>query len=218
MYRDEFLFDHLRNKDSDDTILRFYSFDPPCLSLGRFQKHYNKKAALELGLEIVRRPTGGRAVIHKHEITYSLVFNWKNSIFSGNIRESYRKISNVFCKAFRQLGIPVELASIKKSDYQNKIDCFVSPSYFELILNNSKIMGSAQLRKRDWCLQHGSLILKKEPIIYEKLFGRYEEYPDINIDIEDFKETVINAIKKEYDMDIVRYSFNDLIEEFSCEK
>jgi len=214
MDRDEALLEWSKKNNFDGILLRFYTFSPPCLSLGRFQKEddINLEEAKDSGLDIIRRPTGGRAVIHENEFTYSVVFNWKKSIFSGNIRESYRKISIVLNKALNLLGFETKLATIKKSEYHLKNDCFISPSYFELMLENNKIMGSAQLRKRDYCLQHGSLILKKNKEIYNKLFGRCEEYCRLNISYDDFISSVLNSMEEGYNIRLEKMSFESLME------
>lgn len=173
MTRDLFLFNKAINEKNGIIYIRLYSFNPKTLSLGVFQKidPAIEKRARELKFDIVRRPTGGRAVIHEHELTYSIIFSWKNSIFSGNIRKSYYKISRIWEKALKTIGLDVEIANLKNTNYAKHENCFTSPSYFELLWQNEKIMGSAQKREREFCLQHGSLLLKRDPNTYKKIFN-----------------------------------------------
>ena len=146
------------------TVLRFYSWIRPTVSLGRNQKPekaVDLDCCREEGLDVVRRPTGGRAVLHDDELTYAVVSNDLSYFADGSIYETYRMISQALSAGYRNLGVETLLApdtrrmgaSRNGSDYP----CFVSPSRYELMVDGRKIVGSAQRRLRRSFLQHGSM-------------------------------------------------------------
>lgn len=149
--------------------LRFYGWSPPAVSLGYFQdfnKEVNLQKCRSLGIDIVRRPTGGKAVLHENEITYSVVSPKDNPLFPDTILGTYKVISSCLVEALFSMGIQ---ASIADNSY-HKIDanpltslCFSEPSRFELLAGGRKICGSAQVRTKNAFLQHGSLLLGFEP-------------------------------------------------------
>jgi lipoyl(octanoyl) transferase len=148
--------------------LRFYSWDPPCVSIGYFQsaqREVDEASCRSYGVGIVRRPTGGKAVLHEHELTYSLVLP-ENSV-GENVISSYKTISRAFVGALRSLGIPVEVRTGAEPRGHSPL-CFQAVSYYELVLHGKKIMGSAQSRQNGMLLQHGSLLLDVD---YTKLFA-----------------------------------------------
>ncbi len=161
----------LVDADSGRSIptLRFYGWSPPAVSLGYFQD-FNKEVNLDncrsLGIDIVRRPTGGKAVLHENEITYSVVSSKDNPLFPDNILGTYKVISSCLVEALFSIGID---ASIADSSYRQngtnimKSLCFSEPSRFELLVDGRKICGSAQVRTKNAFLQHGSLLLSFEP-------------------------------------------------------
>jgi lipoate-protein ligase A len=141
--------------------LRFYGWDPPALSVGYFQDLAGEVNLANLaagGLGLVRRPTGGRAVLHHHELTYSVVAGVKDGM-PDNLTESYLFISRAFVTAFKHFGINAELH--RKTATQDLITgaCFESPSWYELKIDHRKLVGSAQLRRNGSFLQHGSILL-----------------------------------------------------------
>ncbi|MDD2716372.1 MAG: hypothetical protein PHW04_10835 [Candidatus Wallbacteria bacterium] len=198
MARDEFLFRFASGQAEKIVIFRFYTFSPACLSLGVFQssKGIDLPWIHSLGMEVIRRPTGGRAVLHQYEITYSIVFPLEGSIFSGSIKDSYRKISELIKEVLEQLKIDCELSHPDLDDYQENFDCFRSPSYFELIHRGKKILGSAQKREKNCCLQHGSLLLKRDPELSNRIFQESGDYPELQIDFRSFVETMVMTLEK----------------------
>lgn len=140
--------------------LRFYFWNPACLSLGFNQssKDINFMELKNTGTDIVRRPTGGRAVLHSEELTYSLCMpaNGTNLL---SVNESCRTIHTMIANALQQTGIQAEFAGRSSQSYNKNPVCFDTPSYSELIYNGKKIIGSAQVRKNGTLLQHGSLPL-----------------------------------------------------------
>ncbi len=144
--------------------IRVYDWDPPTVSFG-FHQNIEKQIDLDkvkkYGLGIVRRPTGGRAVLHYDEVTYAVIAN-TNGIMSGSILKSYQKIGSVLIKCLDDIGISAEM---EDGIYQNKEQkdwsnpCFASASKYEIHYKHKKIIGSAQIRKNSVLLQHGSILL-----------------------------------------------------------
>ncbi|MFN3492500.1 MAG: biotin/lipoate A/B protein ligase family protein, partial [Anaerolineales bacterium] len=113
------------------------------------------------GWEVVRRITGGRAILHTDELTYSVTGSEQEEILSGGVLESYNRLSKALLYAVQSLSLPVEIkeASHAKSvTYQNPV-CFEAPSSYEITVDGKKLIGSAQARKKEGVLQHGSLPL-----------------------------------------------------------
>ncbi len=146
------------------TVLRFYSWIRPTISLGRNQR---REKALDLefcqsaGLDVVQRPTGGRAVLHDDEITYSVVSNEETPFDGGSIYDTYRRISEALSIGYHRLGVETVLAPDTRrlgvSKGGAEYPCFVSPSRYELMKDGRKVVGSAQRRLRNSFLQHGSM-------------------------------------------------------------
>ena len=150
--------------------LRFYRWQPACLSIGYAQsmaREIDVEKCRELGFDVVRRPTGGRAIFHERELTYSLVAMDGNPHVSGGIVESYRKISRGMIAGLNRLG--AEAVAVDPADAQRMMRsglrtpaCFDSPSHYEVAVGERKILGSAQTRSQGTVLQHGSLLLDSD--------------------------------------------------------
>jgi lipoate-protein ligase A len=147
--------------------LRLYRWTPLCLSLGMSQpaSDADRDRLRAYGWGLVRRLTGGRAILHTDEITYSVAFPVNHPLVSGGIVESYRRISGGLLRALASLGMDAEA----KPQYPDVTGaggkasvrpvCFEVPSKYEIAANGKKMVGSAQVRKYDGVLQHGSLPL-----------------------------------------------------------
>ena len=150
-------------KKSQLPTLRLYAWNPYCLSIGHAQsiQDVNQTALSYNGWELVRRPTGGKAILHADEITYSVTAPQDDPIVSGSVVESYQRLSQALLTALNFLGIPADAKpkdpSIPKKP-ANPI-CFESPSDFEITSSGKKIIGSAQARRLQGVLQHGSIPL-----------------------------------------------------------
>jgi lipoate-protein ligase A len=160
---DDFLFQSLGEKST--TYLRFYRWEKPTISLGRSQraeKVVNLDYCRQNGIEIVRRITGGKLVLHHKEVTYS-VCSSDTEIFSQKLMDSYKLISEALNRSLKRMGIESRLASNTPSDYArgDKL-CFAQPARDEIELDGSKIIGSAQKRTGTKFLQHGSIPLENE--------------------------------------------------------
>lgn len=151
--------------------IRFYQWSTPTLSLGYAQRssqavdrHYCRGA----GIKVVRRLTGGRAVLHHREVTYSVVACTDIPPFCRAISETYLLLSRAIMGAYTSLGIAAELAGKGEghrsaSSPMTRSPCFYSPSRHELVYQGKKLVGSAQKRQRNSFLQHGSILLDFDP-------------------------------------------------------
>ena len=142
--------------------LRFYQWDPPCLSLGYNQRYteVDEAACVRLAYTWVRRPTGGRAILHTDELTYSVIAPAGDPRVEGGIVESYRRLSTGLLTGLRALGADVFQAQTEKVlNSQKRGVCFDTPSNYEITVGGKKLIGSAQVRRRGMVLQHGTLPL-----------------------------------------------------------
>ncbi len=148
--------------------LRFYGWDPPAVSLGYFQDieaEINVPYCRRNRIQIVRRPTGGKAVFHDDELTYSLVSRDDNRPFSSSILETYLVISRCIVDGLASLGVDATMAEQGRPLSAGNLPahCFSLPSRYELLVKGRKICGSAQTRANGVFLQHGSLLLRFDP-------------------------------------------------------
>jgi lipoate-protein ligase A len=145
--------------DSPPT-LRFYGWSPPCLSLGRNQPlaDVDLAACRALGIDVVRRPSGGRAILHTDELTYAVMMLQDDPRSEGGVLASYRRLSRGLLAGLGRLGVEAIQASGQKKGEPTAI-CFESPSDYEITVGGRKLVGSAQWRARGGVLQHGSLPL-----------------------------------------------------------
>jgi lipoyl(octanoyl) transferase len=141
--------------------LRLYRWDPACLSLGYSQPaaDVDQDRLAERGWDLVRRPTGGRAILHTDELTYSIIGPKTDPRLDGSLMDSYRRISQALFHALQELGLPVKIHQGKNPLAYHQPVCFENPSDFEITVGGKKIIGSAQARKKQAILQHGSLPL-----------------------------------------------------------
>jgi len=148
--------------------LRFFGWNPPTLSIGYFQKAEDEVRLDEVrarGFGFVRRPTGGRAVLHDAEVTYSIVVPDDYPGLPTSVTESYRVLSEGLVRGFRRLGLDAAMVSLASEEEKAKYAsagsaaCFDSPSWYELVVDGRKVAGSAQVRQHGAVLQHGSILL-----------------------------------------------------------
>ncbi len=145
--------------------LRLFQWAPPCLSLG-YNQHWqeiDEEACHRLGYTWTRRPTGGKAILHTDEATYSLIIPQEDPRIHGGVVESYRVLSLGLLRSLEILGLPAVQAADQSEPAGNSTDrgpvCFDTPSRYEITWQGKKLIGSAQLRRRQIVLQHGSLPL-----------------------------------------------------------
>jgi lipoate-protein ligase A len=146
--------------------LRFFQWDPPCLSLG-YNQHWQEVdeiACRRLGYTWTRRPTGGKAILHTDEVTYSLIIPQADLRIQGGIVESYRVLSLGLLRGLARLDVQATQAHRDKTATHAREGrggpvCFDTPSRYEITWEGKKLIGSAQLRRRGIVLQHGTLPL-----------------------------------------------------------
>ncbi|HOK05733.1 MAG TPA: biotin/lipoate A/B protein ligase family protein [Syntrophales bacterium] len=144
--------------------LRLYAWARPTVSLGYFQTYdltVNDEACRRLGVAVVRRPTGGKAVYHDREVTYALVGREDAGFFPPDVLGTYRAVGEGLVRALGLLGLGAEMAPEGRPERGGGRDasCFAVPSAFEILVRGRKVCGSAQVRSRGAFLQHGSLLL-----------------------------------------------------------
>jgi lipoyl(octanoyl) transferase len=151
--------------------LRFFGWHPAAVSIGYFQdlkKEINVDRCRLSGVDIVRRMTGGKAVYHRDEVTYSLAAGKSEKLFPDHIVGTYEKISLCLARGLSLLGIKAQLAKTNAGAPGPKTEmasaCFSMPSGNELVMAGRKICGSAQTRTQGGFLQHGSLLLTFDPV------------------------------------------------------
>jgi lipoate-protein ligase A len=141
-------------------VLRFYRWQPACLSFGRNQPAagcYDASVARALGIDIVRRPTGGMAVLHDGELTYAVIAPVE---LLGGPRASYRAINAALVAGLRKLGVPAQLAGNgQRAAFGTLHPCFAEPAAGEVVAGGQKLVGSAQRCEQRTLLQHGSILL-----------------------------------------------------------
>jgi lipoate-protein ligase A len=147
---------------SSQPTLRFYGWSPPCLSLGRSQhlSEVDLVACGRAGIDAVRRPTGGRAILHIDELTYSVALLQTDARTEGGIVEGYRRLSEGLLAGLQLLGVPAVQAKNSRSPGSRATAvCFETPADYEITVDGRKLVGSAQWRAQGGVLQHGSLPL-----------------------------------------------------------
>lgn len=143
-------------------VLRFYRWQVPTVSLGYAQREagaVNLETCRKLGFQVVRRMTGGRAVLHDQEVTYAVVAPERGGPFPGEILANYRVIAGVLQASFADLGLVAELAEkpMPAGGGGLKGACFTAPITTELLYRGCKLAGGAQKRQGGAFLQHGSV-------------------------------------------------------------
>jgi lipoyl(octanoyl) transferase len=154
--------------------LRLYSWQPPCISLGYGQPiaDVDINQLAQSGWDIVRRPTGGRAILHTDELTYAVIAPHSEMRLAGSILESYFRLSQALLKALNMLGIAAQanpkIEALQGNENSHNVQgdkkqigpvCFEVPSAYEITAMDKKLIGSAQARRKEGILQHGSLPL-----------------------------------------------------------
>ena len=160
-------------------VIRFYEWEPATLSIGYFQqvhKDIDLEEVRRQGLGFVRRPTGGRAVLHEHELTYSIIVEEDYPNMPQSVTEAYRVLSEGLLLGFRNLGLDAYFSvpdtEEKKEDLKRPKSavCFDAPSWYELVVEGRKVAGSAQTRQKGVILQHGAILLDMDE---EKLLSLF---------------------------------------------
>lgn len=158
--------------------LRFYGWRPAAVSLGYFQRaagEIDLAACQEQGIDVVRRLTGGRAVLHDAELTYSIVAGEGYPGIPATITASYRYFSEGLLTGLAQLGVDAQMNMPRAAYGQAKRQphtsaaCFDAPAHYEITVAGRKLIGSAQVRKQGVILQHGSVLLRFSPAVLAQI-------------------------------------------------
>ncbi|MEW6215735.1 MAG: biotin/lipoate A/B protein ligase family protein [Nitrospirota bacterium] len=229
MALDEAIATAVRKGNSPPT-LRLYRWDLPSVSIGCFQKisDINIDYCIERDIPIVRRPTGGRAVLHNHELTYSFSVKTIQGLFSKGLFDSYKKIGYALSLALTKTGLSPELKLLKETRHSSPVTrnsqlatrnfrsplCFQSTSYGEITINNKKVIGSTQKRWPDGLLQQGSIpyaIAKDEMVkvfrlesthwLREVFNGLKEVLPELNPD--ELKNAIKISFEETFDTRLI---------------
>ena len=167
MQIDSDILDTAISNNTTEPIFRLYGWSPKCISLGRNQKNDFIKYK---NIDCVRRLTGGRALLHDDEITYSCVIPIECGPLGESVSQSYKYISGILIDFFNKLGIKLDFGENKKVsthfDY-----CMLISTGADVCFNGKKIIGSAQCRKHGYILQHGSILYNYDKHFLENLFN-----------------------------------------------
>ena len=167
-----------RARRTGQKVLRVYSWSVPTLSLGRHQTargRIDADVARCLGVSLVRRPTGGRALLHHREVTYSVTAPLARD---SSVRAWYESINMILLRALRRLGVEAETALVTSATpLPASASCFVRPDEGEITVGGRKLVGSALLRQDGALLQHGSILLEDDQPILDQLLPHGELRP-----------------------------------------
>jgi lipoate---protein ligase len=167
---DQWLFDQC-HQGLHPPVLRFYCWAPAAISLGHHQRtwppHWQTLRWQNQPIDLVRRPTGGRAVLHAGDLTYCLVLPRQ----SGHRRQTYEYLCEFLIQGWRSLGVELQFGTAGRG-YQRQVNCFESATAADLLTPDGfKLIGSAQGWQRQTVLQHGSMQLQIDPDLQQKVFG-----------------------------------------------
>ncbi|WP_251047662.1 biotin/lipoate A/B protein ligase family protein [Planococcus sp. ISL-110] len=188
-------------------VIRFYSWEPAALSIGYFQKvekEIDMEAVNRLGLGFVRRPTGGRGVLHEHELTYSIIVSEDYPDMPETVTEAYRVLSEGLLEGFKNLGLDARFSvpdtDDKRADLKKPKSavCFDAPSWYEMVVEGKKVAGSAQTRQKGVILQHGAILidLDAEKLLSVFKFSSEEAKERMRIKIPE-KAVSINSLRQQ---------------------
>lgn len=160
-------------------VVRWYRWTPPCVTLGKFQKaagNVRLENCARLGIDVAQRPTGGRAILHDHEVTFSIIIAERDLPGAGsNVMDSYRALGTALVAGLRGLGLPAELVDRHGQPGAGTAvnpACFAAKARCDLMVNGSKLIGSAQMRRDGVILQQNSLPLTVDFPKWDEVFYR----------------------------------------------
>lgn len=197
MALDTWLFEqHLQGKQPP--ILRFYTWEPAAISLGYHQRqwpaHWQDLTWQGQAIDLVQRPTGGRAVLHQGDLTYAVIM----SGLPGKRMQAYQQICEFLIQGWRSLGIDLHYGQAGRG-YIHNPNCFGTATTADLVVaEGRKLIGSAQLRRGSAVLQHGSIRLSPDPVLFRQVFNVEPELPQLSLPWmgEDLMAEVIAALLK----------------------
>jgi lipoyl(octanoyl) transferase len=186
--------------------LRFYQWQPACVSLGRHQAltDIDLPRCRDLGYDVVRRATGGRAILHTDELTYAVVGPQDNPVLAGAVLDSYLRLSQGLLAGLVRLGLTVSKAPpTNRSGADAGPVCFEVPSAYEIVAGGRKLVGSAQSRRQGWVLQHGTLPLAGDVsrLVEVVALADEAERPALRIGLGERAVTVADLLGREVSFD-----------------
>ena len=188
MHIDSELLDEAIETNCSEPIFRLYGWSPKCISIGRNQNETNIA-----DVDVVRRVTGGRALLHDDEITYSCIVPVSYIPDGESIIASYKYISSYLIRFFDTLGVKLNIGENSKKN--TKFDyCMMISTGADVCYEGKKIIGSAQFRKNGYILQHGSILFSYDKILLEKLFKEKVSTDSITC----VREILPNLTKEEF--------------------
>jgi lipoate-protein ligase A len=189
--------------------LRFYTWSPAAISLGyhqhRYPEHWQNLTWNGESVDLVRRPSGGRAVLHQGDLTYAVI----TSGLPGNRMQAYQTICEFLIQGWRQLGIELHYGQAGRS-YIHNPNCFGTATAADLVTSDgAKLIGSAQLRRDRAILQHGSMRLKPDAKLFAEVFEEDINLPKSDISINDVMNTLVNAAKEYFAIELITKPFTE---------
>jgi lipoate-protein ligase A len=192
------------------STLRFYRWSPPALSIGRFQplSEIDLDACAAANVEVVRRPTGGKSILHLDDFTYSIVLA-RGFPLPDNVVDTYRLISRGILRALRNLGLEAVLQSRENEDYRAAGGaCFAAATQADLACTGRKLCGSAQVRRGGAVLQHGSIMLEDHSdLLFDLLRCGGEEARALGMEQYRLRCIALNQTGRHYSWDDLAASF-----------
>ncbi len=169
---DSLLLEKAIKEQSNEPVLRFYGWKPACVSIGRNQSEnsINSEYCNQNGIDIVKRVTGGRALLHDDEVTYSFICPIHILKNGESVILSYKEISSAIIRGFQTVNIDLELGGSKKKAASHDY-CMLLSTGADLSYNGKKLIGSAQYRTQGYILQHGSVLFSYSEDVIEKIFN-----------------------------------------------
>ncbi len=181
--------------------LRFYTWSPAAISLGYHQRQYpgswESLTWNGASIELVRRPSGGRAVLHQGDLTYAVI----TSGLGQNRMQAYQTICQFLIQGWNQLGIKLQYGEAGRG-YIHNPNCFGTATGADLVTSEGiKLIGSAQVRREDTILQHGSMQIQSDALLFEQVFGQKLEFLKVATPIDTIVNTLINAARDCFEID-----------------
>ena len=177
MLRDKKLLEWAYSDDDAKPVLRFFMWKPPAISVGFMQPlaQIDLQKCNRNNIDVVRRPTGGKAIYHHTEFTYSVTLPPEHPLASLSVLETYNEISRALALGLRNIGIPAKLSRGSAKISGKNPSCFSSTSRYELVVDGKKLVGSAQRRKHRAVLQQGSIIAGPQYLQLADFLTEYSE-------------------------------------------
>lgn len=207
------------NEGKSPPTIRLYGWATPTLSVGYSQKgngQINRERCAQRNIPIVKRPTGGRAVLHDRELTYSLIAPLNHPRFAGGLQKTFHAVSDILLECLTKLGVPAERHTVAK-ERQNPTGqiktpaCFASSNRFEISAHDKKLVGSAQRRLNHAFLQHGSVLIDLDRALLNALLVFPDESSRMcNLELLNRRAGALNeTCNKIFSFEDVRETFRD---------